>query len=96
MGQISLQINRKAADFVICSKQLTPIAIVELDDASHHTKANQDADRDAMLRNVGYQTIRYRKIPTPEQIKADIENALRTLTTGVTSNGNPTNAEHYL
>lgn len=80
--------NRKAADFVICSKQLTPIAVIELDDASHNTKANQDADRDAMLRNVGYQTIRYRKIPTAEQIKADIENALRTLTALVTSNEN--------
>lgn len=87
--------NRKSADFVVCSKQLTPIAIIELDDASHHKKQLQDADRDAMLRNVGYQTIRYRQIPTIEQIKADIENALRMLTNPVTSHENP-NREHYL
>jgi very-short-patch-repair endonuclease len=69
--------NRKSADFVICSKLLTPIAVVELDDASHNTKNDRDADRDAMLQNAGYQTIRYRKIPTGEQIQADIQQALK-------------------
>lgn len=72
--------NRKYADFVICSKLLTPIAVIELDDASHNRKTLQDADRDAMLQNVGYQTLRYRKIPTAEQLQADIESALRNLT----------------
>ena len=72
--------NRKYADFVICSKLLTPIAVIELDDASHNRKAAQDADRDAMLQNAGYQTLRYRKIPTTEQIQADIESALKSLT----------------
>lgn len=72
--------DRKYADFVICSTRLTPIAVVELDDASHKTKLEQDADRDAMLQKAGYQTIRYRKIPTAEQIQADIEAALKNLT----------------
>lgn len=72
--------NRKYADFVICSKLLTPIAVIELDDASHNRKAAQDADRDVMLQNAGYQTLRYRKIPTTEQIQADIERALKSLT----------------
>jgi very-short-patch-repair endonuclease len=73
--------DRKHADFVICSKRLTPIAVLELDDASHDTRGEEDADRDVMLQNAGYQTIRYRKIPTTEQIQADIETALQKLTT---------------
>jgi very-short-patch-repair endonuclease len=72
--------DRKHADFVICSKRLTPIAVLELDDATHDTRGEEDADRDAMLQNAGYQTIRYRKIPTAEQIQADIEMALQKLT----------------
>ncbi|MHA4871597.1 DUF2726 domain-containing protein [Duganella sp. PWIR1] len=72
--------NRKYADFVICSKLLTPIAVIELDDASHNRKTAEDADRDAMLQNAGYQTLRYRQIPTAEQLQADIETALRKLT----------------
>jgi very-short-patch-repair endonuclease len=72
--------NRKSADFVVCSNLLTPIAVIELDDATHNNKLEQDADRDAMLQNAGYQTIRYHKIPTAEQIQADIETALQKLT----------------
>lgn len=72
--------NRKSADYVICSKQLTPIAVIELDDASHNRKREQDADRDAMLQKAGYQTIRYRKIPSTETIQQDIETALKKLT----------------
>jgi very-short-patch-repair endonuclease len=72
--------DRKYADFVICSKRLTPIAVIELDDASHNTKLEQDADRDAMLQKAGYQTIRYRQIPAAEKIQQDIEAALKNLT----------------
>jgi len=87
--------NRKTADFVVCSKQLTPVAVIELDDASHNKKKAQDADRDAMLKNVGYQTLRYKRIPTTEQIKADIENVLRVATSTVTSDEN-SRREHSL
>jgi len=73
--------NRKSADFVICSKNLTPIAVIELDDASHNSKRARDADRDAMLQNAGYQTIRYNKIPTTAQVQLDIQTALKNLTT---------------
>lgn len=72
--------DRKVADFLICSKQLTPIVVIELDDSSHHKKHAQDADRDAMLRNAGYQTIRYPRIPAQQQIQLDIETALKKLT----------------
>lgn len=64
--------DRKVADFVVCSKQLTPIAIIELDDASHKGKEKQDADRDAMLKKAGYTTLRYTGIPAAHQVQRDI------------------------
>jgi very-short-patch-repair endonuclease len=69
--------DRKIADFLICTKTLTPIAVIELDDPSHNNKAQKDADRDALLRNAGYQTIRYRDYPTPVQLRQDIEAAFK-------------------
>lgn len=69
--------DRKIADFLICTKTLTPIAVIELDDATHNSKVSRDADRDAMLRNAGYQTIRYRDFPTPAQLRQDVEIAFK-------------------
>lgn len=69
--------DRKIADFMICTKTLTPIAVIELDDATHNNKKAADADRDAMLKNAGYQTIRYRDIPNADRIRQDIENAFK-------------------
>ncbi len=69
--------NRKIADFLICTKTLTPIAVIELDDVTHDKKIAQDADRDAMLRNAGYQTLRYREFPSSAQLRQDIENAFK-------------------
>lgn len=69
--------DRKIADFLICTKTLTPIAVIELDDNTHNNKKAADADRDAMLKNAGYQTIRYRDIPRADQIRQDIENAFK-------------------
>jgi very-short-patch-repair endonuclease len=80
--------DRKIADFLICTKTLTPIAVIELDDASHNNKAARDADRDAMLKNAGYQTIRYRDFPTSTQIRQDIETAFKT-TSGLASSAAP-------
>lgn len=69
--------DRKIADFLVCTKTLTPIVVIELDDNTHNNKKAADADRDAMLKNAGYQTIRYRDIPRPTQIRQDIENAFK-------------------
>lgn len=69
--------DRKIADFLICTKTLTPIAVIELDDNTHNNKKAADADRDAMLKNAGYQTIRYRDIPPANQIRQDIETAFK-------------------
>jgi very-short-patch-repair endonuclease len=72
--------DRKVADFVICSRQLTPFAIIELDDPSHRGREAADAQRDTMLRNAGYHTLRYQGIPPADQIRRDIEALLAKLT----------------
>ncbi|MBB5367768.1 MULTISPECIES: DUF2726 domain-containing protein [unclassified Janthinobacterium] len=71
--------NRKVADFVICSKQMNVIAVIELDDRSHIGREHHDSERDAMLKQAGYATIRYQSIPTTEQIRRDIEDQLRAM-----------------
>lgn len=71
--------NRKYADFVICSKRLTTVAIVELDDSTHDSKKAADKDRDLMLQNAGYQTVRYRDIPTTAKIREDMQSAITRL-----------------
>ncbi|KQQ32486.1 hypothetical protein ASF61_15805 [Duganella sp. Leaf126] len=72
--------DRKVADFVICSRQLTPIAIVELDDRSHWNRRAADADRDAMLEQAGYTTLRYEGLPLTDVVRRDIEALLVRLT----------------
>ena len=72
--------DRKVADFVICSKKLTVVAIIELDDSTHEKKKIQDNDRDAMLRNAGYYTLRFRTIPNAESIREEISTVLTNAT----------------
>lgn len=74
-----LEAGRKVADFVICNKSLAVLAIVELDDASHKGREAIDADRDAMLINAGYATIRYKSIPPETQIQSDVGDIIRKL-----------------
>ena len=68
--------NRKVADFVLCSKNMNVIAVIELDDRSHMGREHHDRERDAMLKQAGYTTIRYPNIPTTETIRQDIEKLL--------------------
>lgn len=64
--------NRKVTDFVILNSHLDVVCIIELDDPSHLGKEDEDAKRDAMLIQAGYQVIRYTSIPTVRQLKKDI------------------------
>jgi hypothetical protein len=43
------RIDRKSADFVICAKDLQPLLVIELDDATHASvvQKKRDADKDA-------------------------------------------------
>lgn len=64
--------DRKIADFVVCDMALQPIAIIELDDASHANKREQDRARDNLLIAAGYRVLRYAQIPDGQQLITDI------------------------
>ncbi|UQV48006.1 DUF2726 domain-containing protein [Janthinobacterium lividum] len=68
--------DRKVADFVLCSKQLNVLAVIELDDCSHAGRERHDKERDAMLRLAGYVTLRYANFPTQQALRADVEKLL--------------------
>lgn len=48
------------------------VIIIELDDPTHIGKESEDAERDAMLLEAGYQVIRYTEIPSIRQLQQDI------------------------
>jgi len=50
------------------------VAIIELDDPSHIGKEQEDAERDAMLNEAGYQVYRYTDIPSSNHLRKDILN----------------------
>lgn len=62
--------DRKVADFVLCSKDFTPIAVIELDDASHQGRASADSTRDAMLAKAGYRVARFKNVPDAAELRA--------------------------
>lgn len=64
---------RKRADFVICNEALHIIAIIELDDWSHHGRQEQDTNRDKLLTDVDYTVIHYKEIPTAQSIRQEID-----------------------
>ena len=72
--KVRAKFNRKVTDFVILDKKLQVIAIIELDDHSHIGKEQEDAERDAMLLQAGYQVYRYTNIPSPQSLRRDILN----------------------
>lgn len=53
------QFANKIVDFVICTKSKEVIALVELDDRTHDTKKDADAQRDALTGIAGYTTLRW-------------------------------------
>jgi len=63
------RINKKSADFLICLKDFTIVAAVELDDASHN--AEKDKDRDAILATAGVKVLRWhvRDLPSEQAIR---------------------------
>ena len=67
--------NRKMADFVVLDHAGTVAAVIEIDDRSHDGRDARDSRRDDMLINAGYRVIRYRKLPSREQVQKDIAHA---------------------
>ncbi|WP_228285052.1 DUF2726 domain-containing protein [Acinetobacter rathckeae] len=66
------QFNRKVTDFVITTKSMNVVAIIELDDPSHNNKQEEDRMRDYMLNQAGYRVFRYTSIPSTTQLRQDL------------------------
>lgn len=68
------RIDRMSADFVVCAKDSTVLAVVELDDASHdkgHRRA-ADAKKDKALAAAGIRVVRWevKSLPDEASIRA--------------------------
>lgn len=63
------RINRMSADFVVCNKDSSIIAVIELDDASHQKPERQaaDAKKDKALAAAGIRMIRWQVKAMPDQ-----------------------------
>lgn len=72
-GQVTRnKFNRYRADFVVLDKDCKVLAIVELNDASHHQmQIGSITERDAMLAEANYRIIRYSHTPDIDQIQRD-------------------------
>jgi hypothetical protein len=66
-------ISRKSLDFVICAKDFTVIAAIELDDATHkqQDRMKADFDKDKALSSAGIKLIRWKvnQIPVTREIQ---------------------------
>lgn len=73
-GEWFNRINRMSADFVLCSKDSTIVAVIELDDASHEKADRQaaDAKKDKALTSAGIRVVRWnvKSIPDETAIKS--------------------------
>ncbi len=55
------RINRMSADFVVCNKDTSIVAVIELDDATHQKEDRQaaDAKKDKALASAGIRIVRW-------------------------------------
>jgi very-short-patch-repair endonuclease len=63
--------SRLSADFVICSRDCAPLAVAELDDASHQRSASRvrDAKKDAVLAAAGIRLFRWHVRSMPDVVR---------------------------
>jgi len=70
------RINRLSYDFVVCSKDSTVIAAVELDDKSHEStdRASTDEKKDKASADAGLRLLRWhvRSLPSEEVIRQEL------------------------
>ena len=68
------RIDRKSADFVVCSKDSTILAVIELDDSTHERpeRKHADATKEKALSSAGLRLIRWnvKSLPDEASIKA--------------------------
>jgi very-short-patch-repair endonuclease len=74
------RINRMSVDFVVCTKNASVIAAIELDDATHANvdRAAADTKKDRVLAAAGIRVIRWRANALPDDVS--IQSAIRPLT----------------
>jgi len=63
--------NTKVADFVVCTKAMKVVAVVELDDRSHVGRELEDFNRDWTLKLAGLRVLRYPNIPDAAKLRDD-------------------------
>lgn len=68
----SLTARQKVADFVVCDKSFSVVAVIELDDSTH--SAAKDAKRDEIIREAGSKTIRWHvsRLPRADDIRRQV------------------------
>ncbi|MBU2610436.1 MAG: DUF2726 domain-containing protein [Chloroflexi bacterium] len=64
----SNRINRMSADFVVCNKDSSIVAVIELDDAKHQTEDRRvaDAKKDKALASAGVRIVRWQAKSIPD------------------------------
>ncbi|MEW6131618.1 MAG: DUF2726 domain-containing protein [Pseudomonadota bacterium] len=62
------RINRMSADFVVCNKDSSIVAVIELDDATHQKEDRQaaDAKKDKALSSAGIRVVRWQAKSIPD------------------------------
>jgi hypothetical protein len=63
------RINQKSADFVVCLKDSTVVAVIELDDSTHARRSRRkaDLDKDKALTSAGISIVRWTTKALPEE-----------------------------
>ena len=73
-GAWNNRISQKSVDFVVCLKDSTVVAVVELDDATHARESRRiaDANKDKALTSAGVTIVRWntKSLPDEETIRA--------------------------
>ena len=66
----SNRINRLSADFVVCNRDSSVVAVIELDDASHQREDRKraDAKKDKALTSAGIPVIRWKPNNLPDEM----------------------------
>lgn len=76
------KISQKTADFTICLRDFSVVAIIELDESSHGSKGRKkaDADKDKAITDAGIPIIRWnvKNIPSAEEIRKAIAGTHKT------------------
>lgn len=63
------RVRQKVADFLICRKDFTIVALIELDDKSHAGKEEKDQERDRVVKESGIRVFRIPSTPGNDAVR---------------------------